>query len=550
MAKIVKYGTVEFPYSILEVNHTPIYDSDGRTLIGTSIVFAVTGVIVKETVSAFVTYLDTFKKELSKAAQDFTVKIGETFVYNIESKNDFSGGPKPGSLQLSEFMGGSAVSYRWSLDCNIKVCDQEGAMSFSTEDVILGYVMSYTDVVSESGMFSRSIAGKVHFGSKQADKHREYVLKNLIPKVPKGFRRVNMTFGYDESGHVMQFSVHDQEYFHNYPEGVVAASVDWSEAISINDHTLTMNLSGTFTGGPKTSKISLIQRAFELAKQRFPFRHDNFEIEKRELTESIYENTVGFAFQGVFYTFVVEEVASNKNNPLIIDGEYSLSLAAVTPVFGVAPRSYKNSVTDLPAWPQRGSLPYLNIEDYDACSGRLKLQEDKVSYVFPENFVVDPVTGVVLNPSTGSSKDKYSKLGTPYIDCHEVISYETDYGHEVFTSRQTGKTVVVQARAPVVTIIQAGYRVRRAQDLITKPAVPNPIMTNGEGGILLHRFVKPEAPIIRGNGWVETTVHWRYVIRVSDSSTYDLLVPEILGVDDVTDEQRKLEAYNEETVKD
>jgi hypothetical protein len=104
----------------------------------------------------------------------------------------------------------------------------------------------------------------------------------------------------------------------------------------------------------------------------------------------------------------------------------------------------------------------------------------------------------------------------PYIAYHEEIHYCLDNGVEVFYPKRAGASPIVQqSRPPTMTIIQAGYSIRYAQnsgELLN--AVPPPMGTK-DSRVILTADIPASVPEPMGDGsYNRWTTHWRYVMRV------------------------------------
>jgi hypothetical protein len=520
-----------FGYSRMSSSEAPVYAEDNYTLQGTLYSFEFSGVLTGSSVADFATQLEDMRCALAQPRQTLLIQWSEdnsTWVteWNFPpgqpgSANfgDMSWGPFPGDLRITKMMGGRSAIYGWSIKCFRKDCFGNDCTLENANNAILSLTRRWQHTVDGSGLTTRTVSGKLVITAESvmnqqpADNYRFVVL----PPLPVNFKREKQDFNQSEDGRELTFSIVDQETKFTLPVPISEGNVNWTVRVEEYGALVRYILSGRLSAPPAVTKNAIFQQVLAIAAAKFPLGTQTLVFEQRELSEDVYGNTVNFMISA-FQSAGVQQGTPNSSLPNFTTG---------LDTFGIVPPTNSGQAYIITPYGGDSNANSGVIADvpiiYDACNGSIASSSQANSGARNGGY---PSGGFSGTPPWGAGDMGQTENNSgisayhdqaPYIAVHERISFECDNGIVVFPAKVKGqKPIAQQIHNPIITIIQAGYISRYAQDITLVPA-PNPPFINPDGinAVLQQWNIEAQTPQPIGDGLTNLyTISWRYIIKL------------------------------------
>lgn len=515
--------TVTIGYSRTRVREEPIYAADGRTQEGTRFNLSFTGVIAEETQALFAEKLRLVRNVLSKPRGTIVVRWSENGVdwtqnYGFEEGTDINHGPKPGPCEITEFAGGLAALYSWSIEVTTKDCfttctGTALAETAGTTENILSLSRSYAHDVDANGMTTRRVSGKlvVTSGSVMIGRGGDWWRDRCLPSLPANFTRDNISTQVSEDQRTLTFSCVDKERLWTLPKPVSSGEASYMIRQEGVGGLAVYAVSGRFTAPATVSKRTILLKIADLVISRIP---NDFVIwQSRTITESIYDNTISFDI-----SWTAAAMASQGTS--VVD--YSL--------LGLQPPESDGAAQPIGAYGGDGEetsgVMADRIQPYDACSGgnafdnsgadRSQNADDAGgAWVYPTPGGRDGavVTGGGQDPEGTTPKHQQA----PYVAYHERYCWMIDNHIVSYPAKVKGKPPIVQQTAnPTCILIQAGYATEWGK-LVDFPFAPAPLYGPDEAKVsVASREYRNPIPLGVGDQF-EMTVSWSYKMELLTS---------------------------------
>lgn len=503
-ASLVQYGGFTFERTRVSVQEDFLYDTDERTLLGTSYSISVSGIVSADSTDSFRTKLRDMRAALSKNGQRFLLHDSEQNV-TILDLDPTSGqgdaavhdwGPHVHGFTFSELAGLRSAHYSWRATAFRKDCSpiQQGVAG------ILSISRTYSYSIDVAGYATRSLSGtlKCTRQASPADQYRSMV----DPGLPTRFRRIQQQFSQSPDARTLTFNVVDQEVYATLPQQIADGEATWGVKVADLGARVFYVLNGRFRGGPTTPKGALFGAVLALVQSRFPLADPSLLFEEASVDDAVFDNEISFSIlaSGVIGTLTNQTQIFN-----------ALFKGMMTPPPGSSGLAFLPSpYGDLPGTPHIARMSNLS----DACSS----QSQEIA---SSPLSVEPSRGDGMGiPGTGGGGDSVPQDGvsqahltTPFAEYTERIGYHFDYKVSRMDRKDDGVTTpepeFSQSCRPSVTAVQSGYMKVYAKSALEVPAPPSPIWPSG---VLRDAWVEPDCgqPVADGV-WRLFTVHWRYV---------------------------------------
>lgn len=502
------YGSLTLTEHRVSIREDFVYDSDDRTLLGTTYTVTVSGIISHTSTDTFRVKLLQLREQLAKNAQRLRIYDAEFAVTILDLDPAASGGeaavhdygPRVTQFQVSELAGLRSAHFFWQATAFRKDCGPQlqGAVSN-----VLSIMRTYSYSIDVAGYATRSVAGtlKVTKQGGCADAYRALV----TPPCPTRFRRIQQQFSTSPDGRTLTFNVVDQEIYASLPTPIADGEATWAIRIADLGARVFYVLNGRFKGGPSTPKSQLFAQVLALVQSRFPLADPSLIFEEASVDDAVYDNEISFSIvaSGV--------IGSLTNQTQIFNSVFKGMLT---------PPPNSNGVTFLPG-------PYGDLPGSPHIAPLFPLS-DACSLAFPA-ITTSPVSiqassgeGVSI-PAGGGYNDQVVQDGvsaqhlkTPFVEYIEQIGYHFDYKVSRLDRKADAATPIpdpefTRSSLPSVIATQVGCMKVMAQSAADLPKPPQPIWLSG---VLRESFVMPDCgqPIADGV-WKRFTVHWRYVIE-------------------------------------
>lgn len=496
----ITYGGYTFNYKRLSVTQTPRYGDNGIDQTGIKYEFKIRGWITSTSQADFAIQLCQTKSILALPRKSFKVRWssdgGNTFniLYDFEvaangSGDDIAWGPMPGPLSISEFIGGRAAVFDWSLSVENKNCFPACAASplgGAAPSNVLSISRKWDYQIGPDGLTTQTLTGRLEVTSSSvlAGQNADYFRYLVTPDLATNFKRESQSFNTSPDGRFMDFSITDKEAVWTLPPPISSGKVTFSINIP-NAYALLADyrLSGTFTAPPTTPKSAILNQILQLAESRFPPEGAGgvtYITGSKSFEEDVYGNSVTFSMN--FHAAL--GVAANPLDPqsgFSTFGNQPANSDGVSQNIG----PYGGDGTDTSGVSATSPAPY------DACNppgGQPGIPSSGRGTVVPivvtSNGSSTSIPGV-STPPDNSGSNQYSVIGgdvssshlqAPYFVFRETLSWEVDNGFRVFYPKVSGlDPLVQQTRMPKLIILQVGHAERAASDPGNAPPFPSPI---------------------------------------------------------------------------
>ncbi len=518
----ITYNEFVFPFTRLQVTQSPVMAEDKITQLGTEYNITVTGTIAANTQTAFTTQINTMRAKLSQPGKDFWATndsgdgSGAHDYYKFLAGVQADWGPFPGPLQLSDFAGGLACRYSWTLRAFQHDC-YTGTCSFSGNGGdILAFMRKFDYRVDTNGFTTRTVSGKLIVSAvavranRNADQYRFFVR----PVLPVNFQPIDQSFSLSEDGTELSFNFVDAEQMYTLPDPITEGNASFMVKVAASGGLINYALSGYFAAPATVDKSLIVTRILDLAEKYFPAGQTNFFFEQREFRSSVYHpNRIDF------------NITATSSAGTTADGQYDFNTGMDT-LTGNPPNSNGYAHPVGPYGGDSAGDSGVNSPSpirYDSCA------PVSFSNTGLESGGIVPVEGggsrqdgTIVPPVTGGISPE--QKANPWVAYHERLSYEVDNGL-VFFEPKNLKTnpIMQQARPPSLVLVQAGYAMRYGTDPSTGPSAPQPV-GSGSAWAMLSASVQPSNPEPIGDGsTLRMTLHWRYVMRYARAFGLGLL---------------------------
>lgn len=462
--------TVTIEYAKLRVREEPLYAADGRTQEGTRFNLSFTGVIAESTQALFAERIRRIRNTLSRPRGTIVVRWSENNVdwnqtYGFEEGSDINHGPKPGPCEITDFSGGLAALYSWSIEVTVKDCfttctGTALAETPGTTENILSLSRSYAHDVDANGMTTRRVSGKlvVTSGSVMAGRGGDWWRDRCMPSLPSNFNRESVSSQVSEDQRTLTFSCTDKERLWTLPKPVSSGEASYMVRQEGVGGLSTYAVSGRFTAPATVSKRTILLKIADLVISRIP---EEFVIwQSRTITESVYENTISF---DISWTAAVMETQGT-------------SVADYSKV-GLRPPESDGAAQPIGAYGGDGEetsgVMADRIQPYEACSGGNAYDNSGADRSQSAgdaggswSVVPDPGSRDLAADNTGGSQELSAEVtpnhaSAPYIAYHERLCWLIDNHIVSYPSKVKGKPPIVQQTAnPTCILLQAGYATR------------------------------------------------------------------------------------------
>ncbi len=506
---------VEFPYSRLRMSETPIMGNDGFTQEGVRYEFKVSGYVVGDDLGEFQGLLFKMRNVLAHPRGTFIVEWSEDnstwqTYYSWEKGDDINFGPKPGQLNITEFVGGLAAVYDWSIEISAKECYPSCSASPNSTSNILSLSRSFTHTVDRNGFTTRRVTGTVVVTSAEALAIRggDWWRELCLPILPINFHRDSQEFVVSRDQRTMDFSCVDKEQMWTLPKPVTSGQANYMVRQDGVGGLVTYSLSGRFEAPSTTSKRDILLAIADLVANRMTAE---FVIwQSRSINEDVYGNSVAFDI-----SWTAAGVSEDGNV-----ADYSR--------FGAMPPGYNGGKAAM-AGPYgsdgetatSGIIAH-GLSLYDACQGGLgQLPNVTIKGADTRTSGEDPTTPRDDTGGGSGSEGQYpssAHRSAPFIAYHERLCWVIDNHIVVFPSKKKGvKPVIQQTANPTCTLIQAGYASRQGTlDKIPTPAKPH--YTTAEATMVKGNIEYRNPIPLAARNQFEQTVQWTYQMALNDTA--------------------------------
>ncbi|MDB5295738.1 MAG: hypothetical protein JWO31_1721, partial [Phycisphaerales bacterium] len=477
--------------------------------------FDVTGTLTAATRAEFHDALNRYRNVMGRPRGGFTVSWSEDdgsdprSYYTFEGGQDIEFGPKPGPFEFTQFVGGLAAVYTWSLVVAVKECFASCTATPESTANVLSLTRAYEHDVDADGFTERRCTGRLTvrggddvFNGKPADTYRWL----CVPELPKGFAPGPMSFTQSVDGRTLDFSVVQKELMWTLPAPVTSGEATFGFTIRGYGGMADCVLNGRFSAPANVTKQVILQRIGALLVSKLPSDSVTVIWDSLSIQDSVYGNSLQFSFAWRRAAF-----AGDPEKPESIWDKvggtppgYADGPQAIGPYGGDGVNS--NSGVKAPP-------PKL----YDACAGGSLQPTTKSQEVKTDT---QAGTSVDRPPSQGGESSRGrttglsdSHLEAPYTAYQEVLSWEIDNHQVLFPSKSAGAAPVVQqTAAPTCVVVQAGYAVREGP--LGKPPKPGaPLYPAGSPtATIKNAFVSPPSFVpLAAKDQYQMNVQWRYV---------------------------------------
>lgn len=527
----ITYGQFSFGYKKMTVTHTPRYGDNGIDQTGIKYEFRVRGWLTAPDGATFAQLICQTKSLLAKPRQNFRVQWSDdgtnyNTLYDFEVGADGAGddvawGPLPGPLSITEFAGGRAALFEWSLSVESKRCfgDCTGTAADPPTD-ILTWSVAYDHQIGPDGLTTRTVSGRLEVTSESVvNKQNADFFRYLVtPDVPTNFKRDSQSFKCSSDGRYLDYSITDKEAVWTLPKPITTGRATWSVNIpSVYSLMADYRLSGTFTGTATTPKSAIIQQILQLASNRFASASAgagaNGLIQgSKNLEEDVYGNSVTFSF-------TAQGPVGGTGSPFDPNTGYA-SFGQQPPGADGHPQMigfYGGDGTDNSGVMATSPVPY------DACSPKFPSGGDgssgSLNTTNPGGDPTSTIPGYQQPPTQGVQEFgvlnvSNDHLQSPWFLYKETISWEVDNGKKLFYPKVSGLAPLVQqTRNPKLTIIQAGHAERWATDVNNGPPFPAPVYDENSVAWLNMSQTTHDPIPVGSSTWNLYAISWAYVME-------------------------------------
>lgn len=524
--------TVEVPFAKTRISQRTIYAPNGYTIEGTEYRFEVSGVATADNVTDFRTLLYRMRSVLSRPRGYFQILWGETTAdtayYTFGPGTaagsglnaDIAYGPLVENLEIEEIAGGLCAFYRWTITTVQKECfgscGTGSNLSAPLSNILSNTVKTSIDI-DQNFLMTRTVSGelKVKSSAGNADRFRQATDPGEI----KNFKRTAKRFSLSADGLTLNYEYIDKEVHWTLPRPITTGQASFSIKQGGMGGIANCSLSGQFEAPSDVSKSEIISVIYVLLASKInPTAGDRgFTVwNDRTLTEQVYENVISFSF--------------SWNEGVILDGESNVAdiqRMGVQPpgsdgepqqggVFGGSQGADHTKVFAFPpslsdACTSSGSV----FVDWSNTTSTVSI--DRPRYTTQDQPRTVPGEGPLRDygdETTGGALAKASDAHkkAPYFAYHERMSWEVDNHVVVFVpASQGGDPIVQKTGATTVTLIQAGYAVRRGKREFF-PA-PNKPFYDKTAATMLRSTTEFENPTTLGTAnQFQMTTRWCYTM--------------------------------------
>ncbi len=510
MKNIIRYtvGTcnVEIPFAKTQVSQRPVFAPNGYTVEGTEYSVNVSGYATAGTVDDFRLLIYKMRNILGKPRGKLEVLWGDATAdlefYTFDADGDTQYGPKVDGPYIDEFSGGLAASYSWKLTTVRKECFENctTASATSPTKAILSLTRQSSIDVDQNFMVSRAVSGELRVRGSfvAAGRSVDELRGDTDPKVPNGFRRMSAKFSTSPDGLVLRYEYLDKEVHYTLPEPITQGRASYSISVAGMGGMSSHSLTGSFEAPRDISKDAIVAKIYLLLASKVrpsenPGGPDGLGFiawSERRLTEEVYDNTVTFSF-----AWSQTAIAGGENDNVYDTGG-----------FGITPPGSNGVATEGSLYGGRQkeqgghSKVFSPVPSFfDACNNGTTVSVNPSNSAIPHTIgrptEIENTSFYDKTPSTPPSKesltdDKRESSGNeeesqdmsptkahkdaPFIAHHERYSWEVDNKLIRFApASQSGDPIIQKSAATSVTLIQAGYTVRRGRrDFVPKAPKP------------------------------------------------------------------------------
>jgi hypothetical protein len=317
-----------FPYPQVSATEEPVWSDDGIVLIGTRYRVAVRGTLVGTSESDFRSKMLEMRCKTRAPRGAFEVSWSPdnstwSKDYQVDSGVGTDWGPYPGEVTFDRFTGGRAATYNWTVEWTSKECFSDSCSTVSSggpggggQVPVLAVTRRYSHSIDESGFTVRNVSGTLYVTASEAASGRDadYWRWKVVPQVPGNFKREHQLFDRSPDGTQLRFSITDREVMWTMPEPITKGQANWSLRLRGMGYMVDMSLTGEFEAVAAAGKDDLLQRIGELVLAKFP-NDPGLIWETRQISESIYDNRVSFAF----HAYMAVAAASDNTPDWVIN---------------------------------------------------------------------------------------------------------------------------------------------------------------------------------------------------------------------------------------